>query len=262
MQTSEIEVEMHDGIATVRLARPEKRNALARPHLIYLRELLTRFADVPTVRCLVITGSGKAFCAGADVDEWADAKARGELDSYGWTDHAHAVVQALAAFPRPTVAALNGSAVGAGADLSFACDFRIASASASLRCGYTAMGYSADMGGTWFLPRLARPDVVRRYLFLNERWSAQDACAAGLVSEVVDDAAFLSHVDHFARRLASGPGVAFAHTKALLAGSLANSLAQQLADERVAGIACGQSEDATEALRAAVEGRTPHFSGR
>jgi 2-(1,2-epoxy-1,2-dihydrophenyl)acetyl-CoA isomerase len=262
MHTTDIEVESHEGVTTLRLARPAKRNSLARPHLIRLRELLVQLAADPAVRCVVLTGSGKAFCAGADVDEWAEAEARGELDSYGWTDHAHALVRTLAAFPRPTVAALNGSAVGAGADLGFACDFRIASASASLRCGYTAMGYSPDMGGTWFLPRLAHPDVVRRFLFLNERWSAQEACAAGLVSEVVDDAAFAGHVEQFARRFASGPSVAFGHAKALLASSLANNLAQQLADELAAGVACGHSDDAAEALRASIEGRTPHFSGR
>ncbi|MCI0151861.1 enoyl-CoA hydratase/isomerase family protein [Paraburkholderia sediminicola] len=262
MTIEDIHVEQRNGVRTIRLDRPAKRNSLARPHLDVLRELLVSYAKDPSVRCLVITGTGKAFCAGADVDEWAQAEARGELDTYGWTDKAHALVQALAAFPRPTVAAINGSAVGAGTDIGFACDFRIASASASLRCGYTGMGYSPDMGGTWFLPRIARPDVAKRFIFLNERWSAQDACAAGLVSEVIEDSAFQEHVGRFADRLASGPSVAFDHAKALLAGSMSATLAEQLEREMAAGVACGHSEDGQEALRASVEGRAPLFAGR
>lgn len=262
MDIADIDAGLRDGVATIRIARPAKRNSLARPHLDRLRELLAGYAEDPAVRCLVLTGTGKAFCAGADVDEWAQAQERGELETYGWTDKAHDLVQTLTSFPVPTVAALNGSAVGAGADLSFACDFRIASASASLRCGYTSMAYSPDMGGTWFLPRIARPDVVKRFLFLNERWSAQDAYAAGLVSEVVGDEAFIGHVEQFTQKLAHGPSVAFAHTKTLLARSLSNSLAEQLRCELVAGVACGRSEDGEEALRASVHGRTPHFLGR
>jgi 2-(1,2-epoxy-1,2-dihydrophenyl)acetyl-CoA isomerase len=262
METAEIDAVHDGGVATIRLARPHKRNSLARAQLDRLRDLLAQYAADPAVRCVVLTGTGRAFCAGADVDEWAEAEARGELATYGWTERAHALVQALAAFPRPTVAALNGAAVGAGADLAFACDFRIAAASASLRCGYTGMGYSPDMGGTWFLPRIARPDVVRRFLFLNERWSAQNACAAGLVTEVVDDDALASAVAAFAGRLASGPSVAFGHAKALLSRALTASLAEQLAREQEAGIACGNSEDGAEALRASAEGRAPIFLGR
>ena len=262
MEITDIDVQQADGVVTIRLDRPASRNSLACPHLDRLNVLLDRYANDAAVRCLVLTGTGKAFCSGADLDEWAEAEARDELDTYGWTDRAHALVQALAAFPRPTIAALNGSAVGAGADLAFACDFRIAAASASLRCGYTGMGYSPDMGGTWFLPRIARPDVAKRFVFLNDRWSAHDAYSAGLVSEVIDDELFSSQVAEFAGRLGSGPSVAFGHVKALLASSLTHSLAEQLDKERAAGIACGHSEDGQEALRAAAEGRRPQFQGR
>ncbi|MFM0341801.1 enoyl-CoA hydratase-related protein [Paraburkholderia fungorum] len=262
MINGDIRIEQRDGIRTIRLDRPSRRNSLARPHLDFLTETLQADSADPSIRCLVITGTGQAFCAGADVDEWAQAEANGELDTYGWTDKAHAFVKQLASFPRPTIAALNGSAVGAGTDIAFACDFRIASSVASLRCGYTGMGYSPDMGGSWFLPRIARPDVVKRFIFLNERWSAHDAQAAGLVSEVVDEAHLTQHVAAFAERLAIGPSVAFGHTKALLARSLAATLEEQLERELSAGVACGHSEDGQEALRASVEGRAPRFAGR
>jgi 2-(1,2-epoxy-1,2-dihydrophenyl)acetyl-CoA isomerase len=262
MHIAEIGEIRDDGVATICLSRPLKRNSLAQAQLDRLRELLARYAEDSSVRCVVLTGVGSAFCAGADIDEWAEAEARGELATYGWTQKAHALVQQLAAFPRPTIAALNGTAVGAGADLAFACDFRIAAASASLRCGYTGMGYSPDMGGTWFLPRIAHPDVVRRFLFLNERWSANDARAAGLVTEVVEDAELGTHVTTFAHRLASGPSVAFQHAKALLARSLTNTLSTQLALEQEAGLACGRSEDGAEALRASTQGHPPIFVGR
>ncbi len=262
MTQGDIRIDERDGIRTICLDRPAKRNSLARPHLDLLTATLAADAANPAIRCLVITGTGQAFCAGADVDEWAQAEAAGELDTYGWTERAHAFVKQLAAFPRPTIAALNGSAVGAGTDIAFACDFRISSAKASLRCGYTGMGYSPDMGGSWFLPRIARPDIVKRFIFLNERWSSHDALTAGLVSEVIDDEQFAQHVDNFAQRLASGPSVAFGHTKALLAHSLATPLAAQLERELAAGVACGHSEDGQEALRAAVQARAPRFAGR
>lgn len=262
MEIEDIDVQQVNGVLTIRIARAHKRNSLACTHLERLNQLLDRYASDVAVRCLVLTGTAKAFCSGADLDEWAEAEARGELDTYGWTDRAHTLVQALADFPRPTVAALNGSAVGAGADLAFACDFRLAATSASLRCGYTGMGYSPDMGGTWFLPRIARPDVAKRFVFLNDRWFARDACSAGLVSEVIDDDLFSSHVTEFAARLASGPSVAFGQAKALFASSLTLSLAEQLERERAAGIVCGHSEDGQEALRASAEGRPPQFQGR
>jgi 2-(1,2-epoxy-1,2-dihydrophenyl)acetyl-CoA isomerase len=262
MEITDIDVQQVDGVVTIRLSRAAKRNSLACAHLDRLNQLLDRYASDAAVRCLVLSGTGRAFCSGADLDEWAEAEARGELDTYGWTDRAHTLVQALAAFPRPTIAALNGSAVGAGADLAFACDFRIAALSASLRCGYTGMGYSPDMGGTWFLPRLVRPDVAKRFVFLNDKWSANEAYSAGLVSEVVDDERFNSHVSEFAARLGSGPSVAFGHVKTLFASSLTNTLAAQLENEGTAGIACGHSEDGQEALRAAADGRSPQFLGR
>src|SRR5262245_7883588 len=194
-------------VRTLTLDRPEVRNALDLPSLKALRAALAA-AATDGVRCLVVTGSGKAFCAGADIAEWAEAEARGELATYGWTEQAHALIAELAEFPAPTIALLNGAAAGAGLDLALACDFRFAAESARFACAYTRMGYSPDAGGTWLLPRLLGMEQAKRFVYTGEFWSAAEALSRGLVSEV-HPAENLSEAAYaFAARLAAGPTVA------------------------------------------------------
>ncbi len=259
---SEIVERNHGPVRVLRLNRPDKRNALKVGTFAELHRRLDAAAADPGVRCLVLTGTGASFCAGADVEEWAEAEARGELETYGWTDAAHRFVHALAAFPKPTVAALNGSAVGAGVDLALACDFRVAAASASLRCGYTGMAYNPDMGSTWFLPRLIGAERAKRFVFLNEKLGAADAAAWGLVGEVVEAERLEEMALAFAARLAAGPTVALAHAKRLIDSAGERVLEAQLALERAAGEDCGRTRDAREALEAAQARRAPVFEGR
>ncbi len=157
---------------------------------------------------------------------------------------------------------INGSAVGAGMDLALCCDFRIAAASARFKAGYTGMAYCPDAGASWHLPRLLGSEAAKRLLFLDEAWSAERALGAGLVGEVVADERLVEAVGAFAARLASGPTFAFAQTKRLLRDGAGRSLAEQLRAEQAAGLLCGRSEDAAEALRAVAEKRSPQFSGR
>ncbi len=248
-------------VRTMTLDRPEVRNALDLPTLRALRAALAagREADV---RCLVLTGSGKAFCAGADIAEWAAAESRGELATYGWTEEAHALIAELADFPTPTLALLNGAAAGAGLDLALACDFRFAAEGARFACAYTRMGYAPDAGGTWLLPRLVGIEQAKRFVYTGEFWSAAEALARGLVSEVHPPDRLTEAAHAFARRLAAGPTVAQREAKRLMQGSERRSLAEQLAAERRAGDVCAATEDAKEALAAAVARRDPVFAGR
>ncbi|QXI30846.1 enoyl-CoA hydratase/isomerase family protein [Pseudomonas vanderleydeniana] len=250
------------GIARITLNRPEQRNALDIPTLKSLIDLLDRHAADPSVRVLLLTGNGRSFCAGADLAEWADAERRGILETYGWTETAHVLMSRLHAFAKPTIAAINGTAVGAGMDLSLCCDFRLAAQTARFKAGYTGMAYSPDAGASWHLPRLIGTEQAKRLLFLDELWGADRALAAGLVSEVCADEQLLGTANDLAVRLAAGPTFAFAQTKALIREGFARSLAEQLQAEQAAGLLCGRSRDGAEALQAAVEKRAPHFIGQ
>lgn len=250
------------GVAWITLNRTAQRNALDIPALKKLHAVLDDLNADPKVRVVVLTGSGRSFCAGADLAEWADAQARGVLETYGWTEAAHAVMNRLYSLDKPTIAAINGTAVGAGMDLTLCCDLRIAAQSARFKAGYTSMAYSPDAGASWHLPRLIGSEQAKRLLFLDELWSADRALAAGLVGEVCADDQLLDVATDLAARLASGPTFAFAQTKQLMRDSAQRSLPEQLHAEQAAGLLCGRSEDGAEALRAVIDKRPPRFSGQ
>ncbi|WP_267269953.1 enoyl-CoA hydratase/isomerase family protein [Pseudomonas protegens] len=249
------------GVAWITLNRPAQRNALDIPTLKALHSLLDTCNSDPSVRAVVLIGSGRSFCAGADLAEWAEAEARGALESYGWTETAHALMTRLHSLDKPTIAAINGTAVGAGMDLTLCCDLRVAAQSARFKAGYTSMAYSPDAGASWHLPRLIGSEQAKRLLFLDELWSAERALAAGLVGEVCADEQLIASVSELAARLAAGPTFAFAQTKKLIRQGADRSLPQQLAAELAAGLLCGRSADGAEALRAATEKRPPRFQG-
>jgi len=250
------------GVGWITLNRGPQRNALDIPTLKALHILLDQFNADPAVRVLVVTGNGRSFCAGADLAEWAEAEARGALESYGWTQTAHALMTRLHTLEKPTIAAINGTAVGAGMDLTLCCDFRVAGQSARFKAGYTSMAYSPDAGASWHLPRLIGIELAKRLLFLDELWSVERALAAGLVGEVCADDQLLTCAGDLASRLANGPTFAFAQTKKLIRDGAQRTLAEQLDAELEAGLLCGRSQDGDEALRAAMEKRTPLFIGK
>lgn len=253
--------QVEDGVARITLNRPQQRNALDIPTLQALHALLEQLNADPAVRVVLLTGSGRSFCAGADLAEWAAAEARGALETYGWTEAAHALMIRLYSLDKPTIAAINGTAVGAGMDLTLCCDFRIAAVSARFKAGYTGMAYSPDAGASWHLPRLIGSEQAKRLLFLDELWSAQQALDVGLVGELCSDEQLLTCATELANRLAKGPTFAFAQTKQLMRDGAARSLPEQLSAEQAAGLLCGRSADGAEALRAAIEKRPAHFIG-
>lgn len=249
-------------VRTLMLNRPEARNALNLELLRALREGVAAAADDPAIRCLVLTGAGKAFCAGADVKDWTAQGPQEQGREDPWISEAHALVVELADAPLPTVALLNGAAVGAGLDLALACDFRLAADTARFACAYTWMAYPPDAGGTWLLPRLVGLEWARRFVYTGEFWDAPTALERGLVSSVAPAAELTEAGMALARELAAGPTVAIAHAKRLLNASCGRTLAEQLGLERAAGEVCAQTEDHREALAAAAERREPLFRGR
>ncbi|MEN5240119.1 MULTISPECIES: enoyl-CoA hydratase/isomerase family protein [Pseudomonas] len=259
---SSLLIQVEAGVAWITLNRPDQRNALDIPTLKHLHATLEACNSDPAVRVVVLTGTGRSFCAGADLAEWAEAEARGALETYGWTETAHALMQCLHSLDKPTIAAINGTAVGAGMDLSLCCDLRLAAQSARFKAGYTSMAYSPDAGASWHLPRLIGTEQAKRLLFLDELWGAERALAAGLVGEVVADEQLATAAAELAARLAQGPTFAHAQTKRLIRDGAQRSLAEQLSAELAAGLLCGRSEDGAEALRAASEKRAPRFIGK
>ncbi|MDE2435182.1 MAG: enoyl-CoA hydratase/isomerase family protein [Sphingomonadales bacterium] len=256
-----IDTDLSDGVLSLTLNRPETKNALAVPTLHRLLEIIREAAVNDAVRVVTITGAGKGFCSGADVAEWADAVERGALETYGWTEAAHAAFTALFALPKPTIALINGAAVGGGLDLALACDLRLCADNARFLPGYTAMGYSPDAGASWHLPRLIGTQAAKAFLFIDEAWGAKKALHHGLVLEVCLAAELAAHGRALAQRFAQGPTRAYAATKALLEQTWQRDFTQQLAAEASAGIACGRTRDAAEAVQAFRESRTPHFTG-
>jgi 2-(1,2-epoxy-1,2-dihydrophenyl)acetyl-CoA isomerase len=247
-------------VRTLTLNRPDARNALDLGLLTALRAGVAAAVDDASVRCLVLTGAGKAFCAGADVKAWAEQGPQDEDDP--WVAEAHGLATELAAAQLPTLALLNGAAVGAGLDLALACDFRIAADTARFACAYTWLAYPPDVGGTWLLPRLVGVEQAKRFVYTGEFWDAPTALRHGLVGEVVPLDALAERGAGFARELASGPTVAIGHAKRLIDSGHARTLAEQLEAERAAGEACALTEDHREGLAAAAERREPVFRGR
>ncbi|WP_313430849.1 enoyl-CoA hydratase-related protein [Pseudomonas sp.] len=259
---SSLITQVEAGVAWITLNRPEQRNALDIPTLKKLHATLEAYNLDPAVRVVVLTGTGRSFCAGADLTEWAEAEARGALETYGWTETAHALMHCLHTLDKPTIAAINGTAVGTGMDLSLCCDLRLAAQSARFKAGYTSMAYSPDAGASWHLPRLIGSEQAKRLLFLDELWGAERALAAGLVGEVVADDQLPAVAAELAARLAQGPTFAYAQTKRLMRDGASRGLSEQLSAELAAGLLCGRSADGAEALRAVTEKRAPRFSGK
>lgn len=259
---SSVTITISNGVCELKLSRPEQRNALNVEMLDVLNDALEGVESDSRIRCLLITGEGRGFCAGADVAEWAQMEAEGRLETYGWTERAHAMMVRLAALPKPTIAAINGAAVGAGLDLALCCDFRYGTTTAKFLPGYTSMAYTPDAGGSWLLPRLIGLDATKQFLFFDRPWGAEKALQAGLLTEIFATETFVESVTEVAETLAAGPTFAFGKTKQLLEHSAQVTLSEQLSLEKQAALACGRTEDAREALQAVTEKRQPNFVGR
>jgi len=255
---------LEDGVATVTFSRPDKLNALTFDVYADLRDLLGELPHRGDVRALVLTGEGRGFCSGGDVEEIIgelQSMSAGELLDF--TRMSGAVVKAMRDAPLPIVAAVNGVAAGAGSVLALASDLRFLATSAKLSFLFTRVGLAgADMGAAYLLPRLIGLGRATELLVLGEEVSANRALELGLATRVVDDESLPTAANDLARRLADGPALAHATTKILLSRESDMGLHDAIEMEALAQALLMKSEDFAEFYAAWSEGRDPAWRGR
>jgi len=254
-------VSQAEGIATVTLNRPAARNALDLDMREELEGALRGLAADPGVRVVLLTGAGGHFCAGGDV-KLMQAHRATAAEGQRRVETMNRAVQALADFPAPTLAVVDGVAVGAGCNLALACDLVVASDRARFGEVFARIGLVPDAGGTYFLPRRVGLARAKELCFTADVIEAAEALRIGLVNRVVPVAALEAEARALARRIADGPPRAHALTKSLLNRSLALDLPTSLAWEALVQGTMIESEDHREGLAAFFEKRTPRFSGR
>jgi 2-(1,2-epoxy-1,2-dihydrophenyl)acetyl-CoA isomerase len=264
--TDSLRVTQVDGIATLTFNRPETLNALDDTMAVELCAKLERLTQDRAVRAIVLTGAGRAFMAGGDVDAMRAAldlpparrtRAIGKL-----VRHAQLAVATIARSPKPIMASVNGAAAGFGLALVAACDVAIAADDATFTSAYNKLGASPDGGATFNLPRLLGARVAAQWLYLDERHSAADALRVGLVNWVVPAAELASATRERAERLAALSPAAFSTTKHLIADAPARTLDAQLLAEQRGFLACTSQHDFREGSRAFAERRAPNFVAR
>jgi 2-(1,2-epoxy-1,2-dihydrophenyl)acetyl-CoA isomerase len=253
---------IEDGVATLTLNRPEALNALSNEIRLGLPEAIHRLGADDSVGCIVLTGTGRGFCAGGDV------KTMGERSASGFEARAAGIRQSgripmlMNDTPKVIIGMINGVAVGAGLSMALACDLRIAARSARFGTGFIKIGLSGDWGGTWSLTRLVGTAKARELYFLGDMIGADEALSIGLVNRVADDTALLDTTMTLARRIAAMPRVALGYTKKNLFAAETGDFDTVVDLEALHQARCSQTEDHREAVVAFKEKRRPVFKGR
>jgi 2-(1,2-epoxy-1,2-dihydrophenyl)acetyl-CoA isomerase len=253
-----INVEFDSGIATITLNRPEKLNALAGHMRRDLAEALEHAGSDPEVRVVVITGTGRAFCTGADVRRMGELMESGDVEEFKRLLGAgRRVLTAMRQMLKPVVASVNGPAYGAGFNLALACDIRLAAESATFSQSFVKVGLHPDWGGSYFLPRAVASNIACEMFFLGDSIDARRALELGLVNRVVADAELAAETHKLAVRLRDAPHASIAAAKRAVYMSEHESLERMLQYETEAQLQCFQSREARERVRAFLERRTP-----
>ena len=266
--TDHLLADLTGGILTLTFNRPEARNALSSELLQALGSQLADGEINPEVRCVVITGTGAAFCAGGDV------KAMSETNSNGAKSTLDTLIQRqrlnqratsgrLYKMPKPTLAVLPGPAAGAGLSIALACDLRIMSSTAFMTTAFAKVGFAGDYGGSLFMSQLVGTAKARELYFLSDRISAKEAEDLGLTNWVVEPEALQESAAGIAQKLANGPTVAYSYMKENLARALTSADIHDCLDlEASHHIHCGGTDDHKNAVEAFIEKRAPVFEGR
>jgi 2-(1,2-epoxy-1,2-dihydrophenyl)acetyl-CoA isomerase len=256
--------EVSEGVARLTLNRPERLNSFNVRMHSEVREVLAGLAGRSSgARVLVMTGAGRGFCAGQDLGDRAVAPGGEGADLGESIDRYYKpLVLALRSLPLPVIAAVNGVAAGAGANIALACDLVIAARSASFVQAFSKLGLVPDSGGTWFLPRLVGTARAMGMALLGEKLGAEEAAEWGLIWKCVADSELVPAVDALARQLAVAPTLGIARTKQAMYGGWRTTLEQQLDVERDYQRELGRTADYAEGVAAFGEKRTPRFVGR
>jgi enoyl-CoA hydratase/carnithine racemase len=246
-------------VGVVTLNRPDRLNALDNATLAELDAVVARAGEDTSVRALLLTGAGRGFCAGADVQEWDAGE---EPEGENWVVIAHRLMTRLYWLPKPVVAAVNGVAVGAGCDLTLVCDFRIGSTKARFGEVYIRLGFAPDAGGSFLLPRIIGETRAAEMIYTGRIVDAAEAERIGLVSHVVEPDRLIRTAMELAARLAAGPTVGIGLAKQNIRANATATFEEALRNERRAGDLCARTEDHVEGLKATLEKRQPTFQGR
>lgn len=252
----------HGAIAIITLNRPEKLNALGGNMRDDLLTGLERAAEDPAIRAVVITGAGRAFCAGGDVANLTRLrKANDTMSFLGLLESGRRVISMLRTMPKPTIAAVNGVAAGAGMSLAVACDFRVASHDARFIASFGRLGLHPDWGMTYTLPRLVGTSRAMEYVMTAEPVTVEEALRSGLVNRVAKEGALMEAALGMAELLAKRSPHAIARVRETFSASLDSTFQQAFDAEISAQLSCFESDDVNEGLQAFLDKREPHFSG-
>lgn len=250
------------GVRTITLNRPDAYNALSIALKEALRDALRAAASDEAVRAVVLTGAGRAFCAGQDLKEHVSLLLANDPAPLATVaEHYNPITLAIADMPKPVVAAVNGPAAGAGAGFAYASDLRICAESASFSGAFAGVGLGPDSGASWTLQRLVGYGRAMELMLSGRKVSSEEALRIGLVNEVVADDAVLTRAQELAATLAAGPTVAFRKIKQGLSAATSSTLAEALAFEAAAQAELGGTADHREAVEAFVNRRAPKFTG-
>ncbi len=255
-----IDTSISDHVATITFKRADKLNSFIREMAFELQDVLDHVAANDAAKCIILTGEGRAFCAGQDLQEATDPN--GPSLSKIVSEHYNPVILRIRNIPKPIIAAVNGVAAGAGANIALACDIVLATESATFIQAFSKIGLIPDSGGTYTLPRLIGLQRASALMMLGDKVSATKAKELGMIYEVFKDQDFTEETRKIALQLAKMPTYGLALTKQALNQTFTNNMEQQLALEDELQTLAGNSEDYKEGTSAFLEKRIPVFKGR
>lgn len=263
MDYKNIRFSVESGVGFITLNRPETLNSFTVDMHLEFREALTKCAEDESIRCVLLTGEGRGFCAGQDLNDRAVSPGDAAPDlGESVEKYYNPMIRLITTMEKPVICAVNGVAAGAGANIAFACDIVIAARTANFIESFCKLGLIPDSGGTWSLPRLVGLPRAKAIAMLGPKISAEQAQQWGMIWDVADDDALQETATTLATQLATQPTKGFAFTKQALSASATNSLDQQLELEKELMRAAGQTEDYKEGVDAFMNKRKPSFVGR
>ena len=266
--TEHLQAKIDNGVGYLIMNRPDARNAMSGEMNEAMQKSIAEYELDTEVRCIVLTGAGKAFCAGGDVKGMSSRNSEGRGDEtidkaiHRQRDHQRGTAGKLFKMPKPTIAALPGAAAGAGLSYALSCDLRIMSSEAFMTTAFAKVGFSGDYGGTYFMSQLVGSAKARELYFLSDRVSAEEALKLGLTNWVVEPNDLDQKTKEIAEQLASGPSVAYRYMKENLNRAMSGEVDDCLDLEATHHVHCGETLDHKNDVQELVEKKKPEFQGK